>query len=110
MNGRAVFPGHVDNWHRVARFFEVFPQLDSRPAIVQIDIEEDAKAKGLLKLALVFEGLRALKQHGLIAMPPKQSVHRPEHSRVVIHDKNTFSVWQERSLPDARRHIRQKVS
>ena len=52
-----VVAGHVDDRHGIASSFETKPQIDTRPVVVQVDIEEDAK--GIFEVAMIFESLRS---------------------------------------------------
>ena len=49
----------------------------------------------LVEIAVVCESLRRRKQQAGVAELPQQSSYTPQHSGVVIDDKDDISMWQE---------------
>jgi hypothetical protein len=91
-NGRAVVPSQVDDRHGNASSVEAMPQLDPLP-IAQVDVEKDANRP--VEIGLVCESLGRRKQQAGVAELPQHSSYTPQHSGVVIDDKDEVSIWQE---------------
>jgi len=87
-----VVAGHVDDRHGIASSFETKPQIDTRPVVVQVDIEEDAK--GIFEVAMIFESLRSRKQHAGIPKLAQQSPESLQGRDVIINDKNDVPISQ----------------
>ena len=82
----------LDDRHGIASSFETKPQIDTRPVVVQVDIEEDVKA--LFEVAVIFESLRCRKQHAGIPKLAQQSLESPQGRDVIINDKNDVPISQ----------------
>src|SRR5882724_2385381 len=69
------------------------PQLYSG-FIVQIDIEDDAES--LIEIITFLQRLCGLKQNAIEAVLAQQPLHPLERARIIVDDKNGFSLCQDR--------------
>jgi hypothetical protein len=71
----------------------MMPKFDAWPG-AQVDVEKDAKR--VPEITVAFESVRRRKQQTGVAELPQQSSYTPQHSGVVIDDKDDISIWQGR--------------
>src|SRR5437879_5530961 len=70
--------------------------------IVQIDIEDDAES--LIEIITFLQRFCRLKQNAIEAVLAQQPLHPLERARIVVDDKNDFSLGQDRWPSSARPH------
>src|SRR3954468_10244955 len=66
-------------------------QVDAR-CVVQVDIENDTKS--LAEIFVIAQGFGGIEQNGFETVLPQETFHASPHRRIVIDDKNGFSIWQ----------------
>ena len=66
-------------------------QIDPR-SVAQVDVEDDANR--LFESGVVPKSLCRRKQDGLVRVLPEQTLYSPQHSGVIVDDKNEVPMKQ----------------
>ena len=99
-NGGVVVPSDVDDRHQNSSSLETTPQLDPG-FILEVDVHDDTQR--FFEIIVVLKSLGRWKQGTVVTVCPQQSLYSPEHTRVVIDDKNDILIWH-RHPGAVRRH------